>query len=181
MVVVTALALTGFSTLITGVTRGDDVKPLYRDASDSVGELARVQVARARDHYCLALRTLPADSVATCYAPGGQLLLPGLSPLAGRTAIRDFLAPMAAAVAVDSTSMETEYAHAAPGFVSEWGTYRQVAGPRGGAHDLHVGRFSALWSYDEKDGRWLIERLMMQPLPTPTSPATPGPTPAPGK
>ena len=64
---------------------------------------------------------------------------------------------------------------------SQWGTYRQVAGPKGGAHNAYVGRFSALWRYDAKDGRWLLVRLMMQPVPTPASPAPPAPTSPPGK
>jgi ketosteroid isomerase-like protein len=135
--------------------------------------------------YARALRSLPADSVAARFAPDGQLLLPGMAAVAGRAAIRDFLAPMNASFDVDSTTMESERVEGVEHFASQWGTYRQVAGPKGGPHDLHVGRFSALWTYDAKEGRWLIARLMMQPTPPPAgaqaAPAPSSAAPKPGR
>ena len=139
------------------------------------------EIEAALRHYAYAVRALPADSVAACYAPTGQLLLPGLAPVAGRAAIRDLLAPMLATVTVDSTTMTSELIGGSSTVASQWGTYRQVAGPKDGPHDLHVGRFSALWGYFAHERRWLLYRLMMQPMPTPAAAApdsSSAPTPA---
>jgi hypothetical protein len=135
----------------------------------------RVNAALA--HYALAVRTLPPDSISACYAPMGELLLPGMAPLVGRDAIREFLVPMVAGSVVDSTTLSGEILAQTSLMASQWGSYRQVAGPKGGAHALYVGRFSALWGYSARESRWLLIRLMMQPLPTPTTPAA---APAPG-
>ncbi len=129
------------------------------------------ELEAALQHYAYAVRALPADSVAACYAPTGQLLLPGLPPVVGPGAIHDFLAPMLASVAVDTTTMTSDLVAGTSTVASQWGSYRQVAGPKDGAHDLHVGRYSALWGYFASEHRWLLVRLMMQPMPTPAAPA----------
>jgi len=49
----------------------------------------------------------------------------------------------------------------------QWGTYRQIAGEKGKAKRTFRGRYVAL-RQKGSDGKWRIERLMMQPLPEET-------------
>jgi len=147
--------------------------------SNYIGDAAAIRWAM--EDYAHAIQTLPADSVAARFTPDGELLLPGLATISGRAAIREFLAPMNAAFRVDSTSMASEVVDSFGTRATQWGTFYQVAGPRDGKSEPHTGRFAALWRYDSRQFRWLIARLMMQPLPSPAPLATPAPTPAPGK
>lgn len=124
----------------------------------------RAAVERAMQEYGAALRGASADSVAAWYTSDGELLEPGMAPLRGRKAIRDFLAPLASAVEVESIALSTDLVDVHGDAAEQWGTYRQVAGERGKAKQTYTGRYAARWRH-EPDGPWRLERLMMQPGP----------------
>ena len=132
-------------------------------------------IRSAMDDYARALCTLPADSVAARFTIDGRLLLPDYRAVFGRAAIYAYLAPLADSVTVDSIVMKTELVEGNDRFQSQWGSYRQVAGPKGRPHGVVIGRYSALWQYYDGAGVWLLNRLLLQPLPypTPDPPGTP--------
>lgn len=106
---------------------------------------------------------MPAD-VAANYAEEGELMLPGLAPLHGRNAIRDFLQPMVESIEVESVEMSTTLLKTHGDTADQWGTYRQMAGEKGKAKQEYKGRYAALWQRDT-DHQWRLLRLMMQPMP----------------
>lgn len=124
------------------------------------GERAAVEAAM-RD-YAVRLRGSPADSVAAMYAADGELVLPGMGPLHGRASIRDFLAPLAAAVEVAQVDVATDSLTTRGATARQWGTYVQRAGERGKPPQTFRGHYDATWRR-EGDGRWRLVRLVMQP------------------
>src|SRR3954462_14017448 len=69
---------------------------------------ARHELAAATQHYAHLLRSAPVDSIVDRFAPEGVLDISGQSPLVGREAIRDFLAPLASSVTVTLVEMPIE-------------------------------------------------------------------------
>ena len=129
---------------------------------------ADAQIAAATRHYALLLQGAPADSVAAMYVPNGALVLPGREPLRGRVAIRDFLAPLAGATSVPTVEMVIDSLSANGSIAATAGTYRQIAGRRGGAPDQfreYRGRYHARWER-EPDGAWRFVELVMMPQAT---------------
>ena len=132
--------------------------------SPGVDERARVEAATQR--YAALIRGAPVDSVLTAYTENGELEIPGVGALKGRKAIRDFLAPLAAAVSVSATEMQSDSIAVSGNVAQSSGRYRQVAGPKGGPAAEYRGAFHATWAR-EADGRWRISRLVMQPMKSP--------------
>jgi len=132
--------------------------------SPGVDERARVEAATQR--YAALIRGAPVDSVLTAYTENGELEIPGVGALKGRKAIRDFLAPLAAAVSVAATEMQSDSIAVSGNVAQSSGRYRQVAGPKGGPAAEYRGAFHATW-VREADGQWRISRLVMQPMKSP--------------
>ena len=132
--------------------------------SPGVDERARVEAATQR--YAALIRGAPVDSVLTAYTENGELEIPGVGALKGRKAIRDFLAPLAAAVSVSATEMQSDSIAVSGNVAQSSGRYRQVAGPKGGPAAEYRGAFHATWAR-EADGQWRISRLVMQPMKSP--------------
>ena len=132
--------------------------------SPGVDERARVEAATQR--YAALIRGAPVDSVLTAYTENGELEIPGVGALKGRKAIRDFLAPLAAAVSVSATEMQSDSLAVSGNVAQSSGRYRQVAGPKGGPAAEYRGAFHATWAR-EADGQWRISRLVMQPMKSP--------------
>ena len=132
--------------------------------SPAVDERARVEAATQR--YAALIRGAPVDSVLTAYTENGELEIPGVGALKGRKAIRDFLAPLAAAVSVSATEMQSDSIAVSGNVARSSGRYRQVAGPKGGPAAEYRGAFHATWAR-EADGQWRISRLVMQPMKSP--------------
>jgi ketosteroid isomerase-like protein len=132
--------------------------------SPGVDERARVEAATQR--YAALIRGAPVDSVLTAYTENGELEIPGVGALKGRKAIRDFLAPLAAAVSVSATEMQSDSIAVSGKVAQSSGRYRQVAGPKGGPAAEYRGAFHATWAR-EADGQWRISRLVMQPMKSP--------------
>ena len=128
--------------------------------SPGVDERARVEAATQR--YAALIRGAPVDSVLTAYTENGELEIPGVGTLKGRKAIRDFLAPLTAAVSVSATEMQSDSIAVSGNVARSTGHYRQVAGPKGGPAAEYRGTFHATWTR-EADGQWRISRLVMQP------------------
>jgi len=139
------------------------IRPALSSGIEAVGTDERQAVELAMKEYAEALRAGTPETVVAHYTIDGQLLLPGLAPLRGREAIRAFLAPLAASTEVESVEVNTEVVETHGNTADQWGTYRQVAGERGKAKQTYQGRYAALWHL-EKDGRWRLFRLMMQPV-----------------
>ena len=132
--------------------------------SPAVDERARVEAATQR--YAALIRGAPVDSVLTAYTENGELEIPGVGALKGRKAIRDFLAPLAAAVSVSATEMQSDSIAVSGNVARSSGRYRQVAGPKGRPSAEYRGAFHATWAR-EADGQWRISRLVMQPMKSP--------------
>jgi len=132
--------------------------------SPGVDERARVEAATQR--YAALIGGAPVDSVLTAYTENGELEIPGVGALKGRKAIRDFLAPLAAAVSVSATEMQSDSIAVSGNVAQSSGRYRQVAGPKGGPPAEYRGAFHATWAR-EADGQWRISRLVMQPMKSP--------------
>ena len=132
--------------------------------SPGVDERARVEAATQR--YAALIRGAPVDSVLTAYTENGELEIPGVGALKGRKAIRDFLTPLAAAVSVSATEMQSDSIAVSGNVAQSSGRYRQVAGPKGGPPAEYRGAFHATWAR-EADGQWRISRLVMQPMKSP--------------
>jgi uncharacterized protein (TIGR02246 family) len=132
--------------------------------SPAVDERARVEAATQR--YAALIRGAPVDSVLTAYTENGELEIPGVGTLKGRKAIRDFLAPLTAAVSVSATEMQSDSIAVSGNVARSTGHYRQVAGPKGGPTGEYRGAFHATWAR-EADGQWRISRLVMQPAKSP--------------
>lgn len=128
--------------------------------SPTVDERARVEAAA--QHYATLMRGAPVDSVVAAYAEDGELIIPGVGTLHGRKAIRDFLAPLAAAVTVSAAEMHVDSVAVSGNLARTRGRYRQVAGPKGGAAQEYRGAFQATWTR-EPDAQWRISRLIMEP------------------
>ena len=124
----------------------------------------RQAVEAAMQSYAAALRAAPAATVAGFYAADGSLLLPGMAPLRGPSAIQAFLAPLTAGIEVQAVEVSTEMLQVHGATADQWGTYRQTAGERGQPMQHLRGRYAALWRH-EREGRWRLVRMMMQPLP----------------
>jgi len=132
--------------------------------SPGVDESARVEAATQR--YAALIGGAPVDSVLTAYTENGELEIPGVGALKGRKAIRAFLAPLAAAVSLSATEMQSDSIAVSGNVAQSSGRYRQVAGPKGGPAAEYRGAFHATWAR-EADGQWRISRLVMQPMKSP--------------
>jgi len=132
--------------------------------SPGADERARVEAATQR--YGALIRGASADSVVAAYTENGELEIPGVGTLKGRKAIRDFLAPLTAAVSVSATEMQSDSIAVSGNVARSRGHYRQVAGPKGGRSAEYRGTFDATWTR-EADGQWRISRLVMQPTKSP--------------
>jgi len=132
--------------------------------SPGVDERARVEAATQR--YATLIRGAPVDSLLTAYTENGELEIPGVGTLKGRKAIRDFLGPLASAVSVSATEMQSDSIAVTGNVARSTGHYRQVAGPKGGKAAEYRGAFHATWAR-EADGQWRISRLVMEPMKSP--------------
>lgn len=124
------------------------------------------EVEAAMQAYAAALKVSEPDSVVAFYTADGELEITGLPLMRGRPAIRGFLAPLAAAMEVDSVTITTDdvVMHADTA-AEQRGAYVQIAGPHGQPRSQHSGRYEAVWRR-EGDGRWRLVRMTMQPDPT---------------
>jgi len=139
------------------------------DASPVDGAAIAVQEVRAAMRaYDSILVYGPPDSTATKYTADGILFIPGMEPLRGRRAILDFLAPVwiGSTVLIAKTTVDTVELLGDRAYL--WGSYEEIAGPKGQAPSLYRGRVVIDW-VREADGRWRIARVMTQP--TPPAPA----------
>ena len=129
---------------------------------------AKAEIEAAMQRYTGLLRTGPVADLAACYAADGALLQPGMEPLVGPEAIREFLAPLFAAVEVRSAASETESIEVFGARAYQWGTYRQVvAAGKVPRPNTTTGRYVAAWRRDG-EGRWKIARLLVQPSTAPS-------------
>lgn len=141
--------------------------PAYLAAAASApppGADARREVEAAMQQYTVLLRTGPAEATAGLFTADGELLEPGLAAIHGREAIRAFLAPVFAAVNVESASTESEAVEVYGDAAYQWGTYRQRVAEKGKAANDYHGRYVASWKR-EADGRWRLAKMLVQPFP----------------
>jgi len=119
-------------------------------------------VEAATHHYASLLRGAPVDSIAAAYTENGEMTIPGVGTLRGRAGIREFLAPLNAAVSVASVEMQIDSIAVTGSTATEVGRYVQMAGPKGTPPREFRGSFHATWQR-ESDGQWRLARLVMQP------------------
>ena len=124
----------------------------------------RPQVEAAMRRYNRFMRVGPPDSVAGMFTQDGELDEPREAVHEGRAAIRHFFAPLASAeVRIESATTTTQALQLFGSTVLLWGEYVENAGEVGRPSVSYRGRFVAEWAR-QADGRWLLHRLMIQPL-----------------
>ncbi|MFI5210069.1 MAG: YybH family protein [Gemmatimonadales bacterium] len=106
----------------------------------------------------------PPDSTAAMYTTHGILFIPGMQPLQGRQAIVDFLSPLWTSSTVLTAKTTVDTVQLFDGHALTWGTYEEIAGPKGQAPSLYRGRVVMEWTR-EADGHWRIARVLTQPTP----------------
>jgi uncharacterized protein (TIGR02246 family) len=106
----------------------------------------------------------PPDSTAAMYTADGILFIAGMAPLQGRRAILEFLAPVWAGSTVLTAKTTVDTVEVLDGRALLWGSYEEIAGPKGQAPSLYRGRVVMEWTR-EGDGRWRIARVLAQPSP----------------
>jgi len=141
---------------MTGCGPRHPAPPIDGGAADSVRAAVRA--------YDSILVYGPPDSTAALYTADGILFIPGMQPLQGRQAIVDFLSPIWASSTVLTARTTIDTVQLFGGQALTWGTYEEIAGPRGQAPSLYRGRVVMEWSRDT-DGRWRIARVLTQPSP----------------
>jgi ketosteroid isomerase-like protein len=130
---------------------------------------AAEEVRSAMRAYDSILVNGPPDSTAAMYTTDGLLFIPGMAPLQGRRAILDFLSPIWASSTVLTAKTTVDTIESFDRRAMLWGSYEEIAGPRGQAPSMYRGRVVMEWSRDV-DGRWRIVRVLTQPSPpTPAS------------
>lgn len=127
-------------------------------------DAAAREVEAAMQQYTVLLKTGPAEATAALFTADGELLEPGLAALHGREAIQTFLAPVFAAVVVESASTESDAVEVYGDAAYQWGTYRQRVAEKGKAANDYHGRYVASWRR-EADGRWRLAKMLVQPFP----------------
>lgn len=122
------------------------------------------EVEAAMQEYTRLLKAGPPEALAAMFTADGELLEPGMAALRGPEAIKSFLAPVFAAVDVQSAATETEAIEVHGSAAYQWGTYSQRVAEHGKpAADYH-GRYVASW-HREADGHWRLRRMLVQPFP----------------
>ena len=122
------------------------------------------EIINATTRYAMLLRDGVPDSTVMLFAEDGQLILPGMNALHGRTAIYNLLAPMAGAIKVSSVDMWVDRAQVAGGTATSAGHYAQLAGPPNGVVKKYTGTYDATWVRGT-DGVWRFTQLEMHPDP----------------
>lgn len=123
----------------------------------------RPQIDSSMARFNQFMRAGPADSAAAMFTADGELYEPHLAVKKGRTAIRDFLAPLTRQVRLESAVATTQVLQRYGKTVIQWGEYVENASQVTGPEESYRGRFVAEWSL-QSNARWLLRRLMLQPL-----------------
>jgi uncharacterized protein (TIGR02246 family) len=131
-----------------------------RSAPTATADAAAVN--SALQEYVRNLKVMDAGALAASFTNDGELLEPGMKPLCGPSAIRAFLSSFAG-VRVENPAMKAESTQVCGSLALQWGTYSQTVVVKGKAPAQFSGRFAAEWR-KQATGKWLLYRLMMQPV-----------------
>lgn len=123
----------------------------------------RPQIDSSMARFNRFMRAGPPDSVAAMFTADGELYEPREAPKKGRTAIRTFFAPLTHKVRIESAVATTQALEKYGKTVIQWGEYVENASRVTGLEESYRGRFVAEWA-QQSDSRWLLRRLMLQPL-----------------
>ena len=137
-------------TAVTGTTVGDSAT-------------VRPQVEAAMRRFNRFMRVGPPDSVAAMFTTDGELYEPRDEVYTGHASIRNFFAPLTVDVRLESARTTTQALELFGKSVLQWGEYVDNGGEVSRATMSYRGRFVAEWAR-QADGRWLLRRLMIQPL-----------------
>jgi uncharacterized protein (TIGR02246 family) len=135
-------------------------------SADSVDPgAARGEVAAAMQRYQVAARAVNADSIAAFYTTNAMLFEPGIKPIQTRDSIRAFIASFPGVrVDVATATPDTIEVFGDKAFL--WGSYfERLSFPGQPVSEQH-GKFVTEWAR-QTDGRWLIERFLRIPIPSP--------------
>jgi ketosteroid isomerase-like protein len=124
--------------------------------------VARAQIDSAMNRYNRFMRAGPADSLAALFTPDGELF-DAENALTGRKAIRAFFEPLTRSVRIQSAASTTHALDVIGATALQWGDYVQNAGPVDQTPRHYRGRFVAEWKRGS-NGRWLLRRIMLEPL-----------------
>ena len=126
-------------------------------------ELAARQLTDALHRYERWTRALAGDSIASLFAPDGELLREDGGTLRGPAAIATFLAGFSG-VHVDSAVMTLDAMQVMGDDAVQWGTFAQTVRVEGQGTVRPRGRFVWQWHRDW-EGRWRLRRALTQSFP----------------
>ncbi len=129
----------------------------------AVAAESRAAVLATLERYMEASRAVDADRVAAFYALDGVLFEPGIEPVEGRDAIRNFIAAFPG-VRVDKATATPDTIEVFGNTVLIWGRYHERLAFPGQPQSVQDGRFAMEWVRDT-GGSWLVQRLFRVPLP----------------
>ena len=160
-------AIAGYTMVLSAVCAAAGCRtPPAVGAPDPITPAAaavRPQIDSSMTRFNRFMQAGPADSAAAMFTADGELYEPRLAVKKGRTAIRDFLAPLTRQVRLESAVATTQALERYGKHVVQWGEYVGNASRVTGPEESYRGRFVAEWA-QQSDGRWLLHRLMLQPL-----------------
>jgi len=108
-------------------------------------------------------RALAGDSIASMFAPDGEMLREDGSVLRGPGAVAGFLSGFKS-VHVDSATLALEAEQVMGDDAVQWGTFAQVVRIDGQGTIHARGRFVWQWRR-QPDGRWRLRRALTQSFP----------------
>jgi uncharacterized protein (TIGR02246 family) len=126
-------------------------------------ELSAHELTDALHRYERWTRALAGDSIASLFAPDGELLREDGGTLRGPVAIAAFLAGFSG-VHVDSAVMTLEAMQLMGDDAVQWGTFAQTVRVDGQGTIRARGRFVWQWRRDG-EGHWRLRRSLTQSFP----------------
>ncbi len=134
---------------------------LTRGAEGWRSDDPRFRLEAAVQEYARLTRAMDADRLAAAYETDGALINPGMEALAGRDAIRKFLASFTD-VKVTAASMTTTATELFGDTALVWGDYAETVVMGDKPQAEYRGRFVSEWGRGP-NGRWLVRRMLTQP------------------
>ena len=134
-----------------------------RPSAEAVAETRRA-ITETMERYMTAARAVDAAAVAAFFAANGVLFEPGIQPIEGRDAIRNFMASFPG-VKVEIATVTPETIEVFGETALYWGTYFEKLAFPGQPVSEQRGRFVIEWVREGTPETWLIRRYYRIPLP----------------
>jgi ketosteroid isomerase-like protein len=157
----TIMMIAAAAGLLAGACR---IQEVPRPERVTVGDLAREQIRATLDDYRAALIRGDADALAAFFTPDARMQEPGASDLVGAGSIRGARAESFRDRTYGDLVLRRDSIHLVDGgFAYEMGEFTESFNAAGADSTVH-GRYAIRWRRGP-EGRWLIERFMVNHVP----------------